>query len=359
VLVNDTTKGKDMAKRYTEEEKQDLKKISIVDYAKNVLGMSLKRDGKQFTVEGHDSVFISSEENLWNRFSDDSKLAGGDIFTFVQYWENCSFPEALDKLYEHKNGIDRVTVAPTKEKATTSLEMPEKDDNVKNIYAFLIQERGIEPKIVSQWIREGYLYQGKQYKECIFTGSFKGNTMFATKVTTRKNKEGKFDKFDVENSVKEVGIYQNNNTDTIMVFESPIDCMAYQSMKQILGQAVKDVNYLICGGAGTAASSLYFNMVHYGMNIENVILALDNDETGHKAMKTCIDMIKDGIRKGEVNEDVKKLFENVKCSNALSQYKDWNDDLKKMKESSVLESIKAKGTQTEKSVGAKPLDKER
>lgn len=348
-----------MAKKYTEEEKQDLKQISIVDYARSVLGMTLKRDGKQYTVEGHDSVFISPDKNLWNRFSDDGKNAGGDIFTFVQYWENCTFAEALDRLYEHRNGISRVTVAPVKETSTMSLKLPEKDDNVKNIYAFLIKERGIEPKIVSEWIKQGYLHQGKQYKECIFTGSFKGNVMFATKVATRKNKEGKFDKFDVENSTKEVGIYQDNKSNTMVVFESPIDCMAFQSIKYLLGEDINDINYLVCGGAGTAANSIYFNMVHYGKNIEKIVLALDNDETGHKAMKVCMDMIYDGIRKGEVNEDVKKVFQNVKCGNALSQYKDWNDDLKKMKQQSTLETIKSMGTSSEKAVGAKPLDKER
>lgn len=344
-----------MSKKYTVEEIAQLKQISIADYARNVLGMQLIRSGRQLSIVDHDSVLISEELNLWNRFSDNSKGAGGDIISFVQYWEHCSFQEALDKLAAHSNLriVDQSEYA-NKSRESTDIQLPEKDDNVKVIYSYLIKKRGIEPKIISKWINDGFLYQGKNYKECIFTGYHKDKIMFATKVSTRETGG----KYDVENSIKEVGIYQNNNSDTTIVLESPIDAMSYQSIMMKMEKDISSVNYLIVSGAKAAASAIYFNKSHYGQRTTKYIIALDNDQPGFDAMGSCIDMIEEGIFKGKYNEEVKKLFEGVSTTIEISQYKDWNEDLHIIKEEaktetpSMIETIK----QMQRKVGVQPLD---
>lgn len=308
-----------MAKHYTTEQLDSIKQISILDYAQTVLGFSFTKESSKkhetYRMTEHDSCFVSVDVNLWNRTSDSSKAAGGDIINFVMYWEDLSFAKAVNKLLEYSSQLEKVEVGkvqPVARNFNTNLEeLPARDKNMKNIYAFLIQERKISPDIVREWINQGVLYQGEKYKECVFTGRFKDKILFATKVSTSKNQEGKFSKFDVSGSMKEIGIHFNYSGDTLMVFESPMDCMAYQSLLLKEGRDYKNKNYLVCGGAATAPGTLKFNLGHYGKDIKQVIFSLDNDRAGIEAMKHCQEVVGDRA-----------------CKIQVTNYKDWNDALK-------------------------------
>ena len=61
-------------------------------------------------------------------------------------------------------------VVPYEKKEREPLVLPEKADNMKRAYWYLVSVRGISPKIVSHFMNRKMLYQEKKYGNCVFVG---------------------------------------------------------------------------------------------------------------------------------------------------------------------------------------------
>lgn len=326
-------------KRYSKEEINELMNVSIVDYASSVLNMQLSKVSSnsiqiiEYNGVRYDSAYISPKKNRWSRFSDDGAAnSHGDIFNFIQYWEGCSFGQAVQKVDAHKNGLSTVVFDQSEVKRCYE-NMPDKNDSYKRMYSFLMKARNMEVDVVRDWIKAGHVYESKEHNEVVFPGYFKGKALFTTKVSTTPDKNGKYSKFHVEGSMKECGIYHDNKADTLMVFEAPLDCMAYQSMMKLQGLNYKDKNYLIVCGVMGAENCLNFNMAHHGENITKIIFAMDNDKAGLTATKICLDLVQKGeLQLSKENKESRlERFKNCTVEMMNVDSKDWNDSLNKQK----------------------------
>ncbi|WP_259455751.1 toprim domain-containing protein [Bacillus sp. PK3_68] len=90
--------------------------------------------------------------------------------------------------------------------------------------------------------------------------------------------------------------------DTIYFFENPIDLLSYWSIKQ---EKLKDDRMVSMNGLKLKiVFQSYLKTKKEGLNIKNVVLAVDNDKAGKEFIKKVrqvvnIDMLKTGIPNNE------------------------------------------------------------
>lgn len=84
--------------------------------------------------------------------------------------ENLSFPEAVGKLIGKEYAAEARQVTPYEKKERGPLALPEKADNMKRAYWYLVSIRGISPQIVSHFMNRKMIYQEKKYGNCVFVG---------------------------------------------------------------------------------------------------------------------------------------------------------------------------------------------
>lgn len=266
--------------------------VSIAEYARDVLGMGLIKESRgMFRLDAHDSCKIYPN----NTFFRYSQGVGGSIVDFIKHFQEVDTKEAIAILREHYKETYPDERFNSGEKATNKnvvkgfdkdLEVPEKGSTNKNVYAYLTKTRGISADIVNDYLNRGLLYQDVN-NNCVFVGRLDRTIHYAM---VRGTGKGKF-RQDVSGSVKEVGIYVNNNSDTLIVNEAAIDQMSYQT----LVQDPKVYNYLACNGASNVVNAIRFHMNKRteATNLNRVIIALDNDAAGVENAEKAVDYLKD------------------------------------------------------------------
>ena len=101
--------------------------------------------------------------------------------------------------------------------------LPEKDNNNKNVFAYLTETRKINANIVNDLINSNYLFQDV-HKNCVFVGYDENQKpVFANQRGT--NTEKKF-VADVVNSNYNECFYLNHNSNKLIVAESVIDVLS-------------------------------------------------------------------------------------------------------------------------------------
>lgn len=299
----------------------DLKNsISIVDYARGVLGFSVIKEARgMFRLEDHDSCKIYPN-NTFYRFS---RSQGGSILDFIKHFEECDTKEAIEKMQEYyakfqPNSQFNTSSGKTFIRDAKDMELPEKADTNKHVYTYLTKTRGIKPSIVQDYIDRKILYEDTN-RNCVFVGKLNGTITYAT--LRSSNAKSTF-KQDVLGSIKETGIYIDNGSDTLVVNEANIDQMSYMSMTE----NPKAYNYLSVCGAANCASAVRLHMVKRpeAQKLEKIIIGLDNDEAGEvNTFKTL--------------EYIKENYPNIETLVHIPEANDFNDQLKN--ELNILASV--------------------
>lgn len=275
---------------------------------------------KYFTLAEHDSVRINTSNNTFKRYSNG---VFGDALSFLMefgqtrsnkfksinyslYW--------LEKKLNIENSFDKgKNVHIEKKKVPFSL--PEKDDNYRRIYAYLLKTRMIDPEIVKIFVQRNILYQSKQGKNCVFVGYHGNKAVYATE---RGTLPGKRYIHEVAGNDYNYGIsFNNENADTLIVNEAVIDMMSFMTLNKEKNFHKKHSFLAICG---VEKIDCIFTYLKEHPNIKDVLICLDNDEAGRKATRKII-------------ERLKKECKHIKYLPVYSEEKDWNETLiKKTKE---------------------------
>lgn len=286
--------------------------IPIQDYAHQI-GFTVQKVGSYYTLKEHDSVRIDPRKN---RFVQNSTGINGSIIDFVMHFENLDKAAAIDKLAKHINTtplpsaqIVSAVPARTADKPLEPLVLPEKAKTMKNIFAYLINTRKIDSQIVSQWVKNGNLYQDT-HNNCVFvTYDKNGKANFASQRGTNTNKPFKAD---VIGSNYDTCHFINNNAPNLIIGEAVIDIMSVQTILKSKGRDLNNYNYLSTNG--TTKTHAVINALK-SSNTDKVILAMDNDEAGIKARNDLRALISD-------------FDKNIQIIDFVPQNeKDWNAEL--------------------------------
>ena len=272
------------------------KQVDILDYILSHEPNNVRRIGNAHYLKDHDSLEISN--GLWNWHS--KGVGGRNVVDYLIKVRGFGFVEAVRHLTGDNSQYKYVTLKTVQPKARKPFKLPEHSADNERVIAYL-QGRGIAKPLVIGCIRCGSVYQSAQWGNCVFVGrDDNGKARYAT----MRGTVGDF-KRDIEGSDKKYGFTLpplGSYSDTVAVFESPVDSLSHQSLYPSL-----DVWRLSLGSTALAALA---NFLERHSEVKNVVACTDNDDAGNRAAAR-----------------IEKL-EGIAVSRSIPPAgKDWNDAL--------------------------------
>ena len=303
---------------FTEEQKVIANSVDLADFLR-LRGERLERAGREYKLVysdgsgSHDSITI--RDSTW---FDHKNQVGGGAIKFMQYHYGMDFPTAVQELLGQKIQ-NNYPVEPHKKSsqkmqndlscAVTHKEfrLPEANENMHRVFAYLIKQRFINPEIISFFAKQHTLYEDKQHHNAVFVGlDENGVPRQASKRST--NSFGKTFRITCEGSDTRYSFSHFGKLEKLFVFEAPIDMLSYLTLHP---ENWQQHSYIAMNG-------VYENAVLTALknhsNINEIVLCVDNDEGGIEA----VDRLRDILRENG--------YENVR--RFAPKFKDWNEDLK-------------------------------
>lgn len=295
------------------------KEISIEDYILSYEPNNVKRVGSAYYLKDHNSLEISN--GLWNWHS--QGIGGKNVIDYLIKVRGYGFVDAVRRLA----GEDYSAVAtrsPPKSKPPPERKpfvMPQRNRDNERVVAYL-QSRGIDCDIILDCIKRGALYESATWHNCCFVGRDEnGKAQFATLRGTL----GDF-KRDADGSNKSFGFClppDNPQSNTLYVFESPIDLLSFDTLRKLGNIEAQDGWRLSLGGTAMAALTHFIERRRLDNPIAHCVVCTDRDTAGDLAF----------------SEIAEKL--TIKASRLIPVGKDWNETLQQIRnEVKPLEDIR-------------------
>lgn len=282
---------------FTEQQKTQARQTDIAELLRSQ-GETLKRSGSESEwMDGGQKVTIRG--NLWYH---QYEQVGGDAVDFVRRFYNKSYPEAMEYLLGGSGGT--LAVSPSVQKEEKPFVLPPKNDNMRRVFAYLLNRRGIDREVLYAFVHKGMIYESADYHNAVFVGfDSNGNPKHAHKRGT--GSESSY-KGNVSGSQPEYSFHWSGQSDTLYLFEAPIDMLSFISMQK---EGWRQHSY---AASCSVSDRVLFQMLKDNPNIRQVVLCLDSDEPGQTAAKRIAD----------------KLFvQGIASEILVPVHKDWNEDL--------------------------------
>lgn len=282
---------------FTVEQKEAARQTDLVALLQSQ-GERLKRSGKEYVWrDGSEKVTVRG--NLW--FHQYERI-GGDAVDFVRRFYNMDFPQAVNFLLGNNGGtIQRAE--PVKQEPKKPFELPPQNDNMRRVYAYLLNRRGIDREVLSAFVHKGMIYESADYHNAVFVGyDEKGIARHAHKRGT--GSESTY-KGNAESCDPRYSFHWTGKDNTLYLFEAPIDMLSFISLHK---ENWRSHSY---AAACCVGDQVLFQMLKANPNIDTVCLCMDNDTAGQAANKRISD----------------KLFiQGIKHEILVPEFKDWNED---------------------------------
>ena len=137
---------------YTQEQKDRARTTDLADLLQRQ-GEHLKRSGAEYQWrDGSNKVTIRG--NLWYH---QYEQVGGDAIDFVRRFYNKDYPEAMEYLLNGYGGT--LTAAPPVKKEVKEFEMPQRNENMRRVYAYLLHQRGLSRDVVYAFAHNNMIYE--------------------------------------------------------------------------------------------------------------------------------------------------------------------------------------------------------
>ncbi len=300
---------------FTEDQKERANAVSIVDILRRE-GEELIRSGNEWRWKRHDSVTIRG--NSWYRHSE---RKGSHAIDFMQEFYNMSFSEAVTYLLngeqgqviqrknQNKNKPSKEKVKPTDSLAEKpkTLILPDKNETMKRVYAYLMQQRFIGKNIISHFAGNGTLYESSEHHNIVFLGTDKdGKVRHAHKKGTGTS--GTSFRINEEGSDPHYGFGYTGRNEKLYVFEAPIDFLSFLTLYP---QGWQENSYIVLSGV---AEHAMLQMLTDHSQLSKVILCMDHDAAGIEACGRLAEIL------------LKNEYKGIQV--LQPKYKDWNEDLK-------------------------------
>ena len=271
-------------------------------------GETLKRLGSEWEWKFHDER-VTIRGHLW---FDQYTQKGGDAVDFFRYFYgeseeqaaamllNCSVAD-LEKLPARSLPMS----SHPKQEEPKQLEFPPAHSNMRRVFAYLCQTRGIAPEVVSAFARKGLLYESASHHNAIFVGQDEQGKI--RHLHARGTLTGSHFRQTLPGSEKEYSFHWQGANGKLYAFEAPIDLLSYISLHP---EGWQEHTYVaLCG---VSAAPIH-RLLETQPQLEEITLCLDNDEAGHNAARRIV---------GELLREW-----NVTVSAEFPTLKDWNDEL--------------------------------
>ena len=220
---------------------------------------------------------------------------------------NKDYPEAVDYLLGGCQG-KLIKAPPIEKKKPEPFVLPKPNDNMRRVFAYLLNQRGIDRDVLYSFAHNRMIYESKKHHNAVFVGyDPNGIPRHAHKRGT--GSESTY-KGNVPNGIPEFSFHWHGRSKYVCLFEAPIDMLSFISMHKAHWQ---EHSY---AAACSVSDRVLFQMFVDNPNLEEVFLCLDNDEAGRKAIKRISDRL---------------FVRGVKTHILVPNGKDWNEDLLAMR----------------------------
>jgi|GEM_PF-1055999 len=265
-----------------------IKKINnmpIMDYIKKI-GIEVKQvspnNSDYFKIPHNGGTYITPSKNVWNCFA--MKTGSKSVIQFVQFIDNVSWKEAVDKIVDLYNLVEKEKISEiTPKKADVLNEkkafvLPEKAENNKRVFAYLHKSRGIDNDIIQRAYNEKKIYQDAQKGNVIFKVSDNdGNIRGAAWNTTLTSEEHKGKKGFVEGSKRDYPFELRGTNNELYIFESPIDMMSYMTIQQNANYInIEDSTFIATWGINS--EEMIIKYLEKNPHITDITIGYDNDK---------------------------------------------------------------------------------
>ena len=296
---------------FTEEQKVIANSVDLADHLR-LRGERLERAGREYKLiyndgsGSHDSITISG--STW---FDHKNQVGGGAIKFMQYHYGMDFPTAVQELLgqriEPLSPVLQRTVV--QEEKPREFKLPEVNENMHRVFAYLIKQRFIALDIISFFAKSHTLYEDKEHHNAVFVGIDEdGVPRQAHKRGTATF--GKSFRQTVEGSDTKYSFAHFGKSNKLFVFEAPIDMLSYLTLYP---ENWQDHSYIAMNG-------VYENAVLTALkghsNLFEIVICTDNDIGGIDAADRLRDVLKEN--------------EYTNINRILPTNKDWNEDLKQL-----------------------------
>lgn len=294
--------------------------VDLLEYAKS-LGMEFETRGSNNTLyqKGH-SLNITRSKNMYYRFSTGT---GGNVINFAMEQNGWTFQQAVRTLCgeEIQKSVPKQTYTPAKQipEHKEKMILPKANSDAHRAFAYLVKTRHIDSQIVTQLMHEHKIYENDKHS-CVFVGFDKnGQAGYASVRSTYTM--GNSYRGDVKNSDKRHCFTLNGKSDSVYVFEAPIDAMSHATLTKVSGWDWQEDWRIALGGVSDLGLQQFLSL---HPEIKNIHFATDNDEQGKKVLENEYNT--DGTIKkvGYMQKYKDKGYEVFREEPA---HKDFNEDL--------------------------------
>ncbi|MEG2812983.1 MAG: toprim domain-containing protein [Oscillospiraceae bacterium] len=321
-ILNDKITDVNSYARITDSQIEQAKNVDLLNYVS--ARYEIKKHGSEhkIIIGEHDSIVIF-RNNTWFDFANE---IGGSTLDFLTNVEKKDFRNAVKELLGSNFDVQKSSVNASRfvnEKPIKKpVSLPQKDENNKRVFAYLIKTRCIDKDIVKACIDNNQIYQSikliekgdKTFKfnNCVFVGFDKNNEpKYASERSMTDIYNDKIYKADITNSDKNYGFCLKGNTNAtwLTICEAPIDCLSVATLNKNQNVTNENEHILSLGGVSSKAIDKF---LEENPNIKVLNICLDNDEAGRKAGE-------------KIKEKYSERFEIVE---SYPIKKDYNEQLK-------------------------------
>ena len=271
-------------------------------------GETLKKLGSEWEWKFHEER-VTIRNNVWfNQYTQ----KGGDAVDFFRCFYGVSEEQAAAMLLNCSVAdLEKLPArspprgAPTIDKQEKTLKIPPAHSNMRRVFAYLCQTRGIIPEAVSAFARKGLIYESADHHNAVFVGRDEQGKI--RHLHARGTLTGSHFRQTQPGSEKEYNFHWQGTSGKLYAFEAPIDLLSYISLHPEGWQ-----NHTYVALCGVSAAPIQ-HLLQAQPQLEEVTLCLDNDEAGHKATR-------------RIATELLREW-NVTVSAEFPSQKDWNDEL--------------------------------
>lgn len=272
---------------YSQDDVTRARELDLLTYLEHYEPDELVRvSGNVYSTRTHDSLKISN--GMWMWWS--QGIGGRNALDYLIKVQGLSLYEAVDRILGKSFSIPNVSRLPPKTKPKI-LELPEKADNNDKAIAYLLQ-RGISRTVIEHFTENNMIYQSKEHDNIVFVGYDKENK--ARYAAVRGTGKSSF-KGDVTGSDKAFSFrIDNDNSDTLHVFEGAIDLLSYATMAEQQGLDFKGLNLVSLSGVSNDITKIPIAMKSFlneHEGIRKIHLHLDKDKAGRNAARALTEIL--------------------------------------------------------------------
>lgn len=256
---------------FTDEQLQAARGANLADYFQTY-GYDCELRRNELHVKGFGGFYINTDTNEWYCFSKDGKNGGRNAVNCLMEMLNMDLQTSVSELsgYSHAHSAYYEHYSPPP-REKRGLQLPERAEHMRNVFAYFCKTRKIDGKIVEQLAHDGLLYQDKRGNAVFLHKNESGEIVGAELQGTNSEKRFKGVAAGTSDSLFAVKIGEPNRA---YIFESAIDLLSFK----MLANQDKIQNSVLVSMAGLKPNSLK-PLAENGLRLYSCV---DNDEAGIK-----------------------------------------------------------------------------